>query len=207
MTKEQLKKKYDGKKIGEIEREIEQNRGISFEARRAMIEAISYLKTSSRFKENSQYLKSSFETYLKGQYNMRLGTFLENERAVIHYPEVAKRYGIGLVAKVYRECGPKKEATVFREIKALGDKGPVKQARIETIITKHSPAPRIKPPVIDWHPKYEAEAKAHRETKKLLIEAKKQIEKLKATVIELMPLRDMRAAIEPFMERPEQRVS
>ena len=207
MTKEQLKKKYDGKKIGDIEREIGQKLGLAFETQREMVLALSYLRMSGRFKENAQYAKSSFETYLKGQYNMRLGTFLEKERAVTYHPEIAKQYGIGLVAKVHRKCEVRKEATVFSEIKALGDKGPVKQARIETIITKHSPAPSVKPPVIDWHPKYEAEAKAHRETKKLLIEAKKQIEKLKATVIELMPLRDMRAAIEPFMERPEQRVS
>ncbi|MBW2647110.1 MAG: hypothetical protein JRE23_13235 [Deltaproteobacteria bacterium] len=199
MTKEQLKQKYNGKKIGEIEREIEENRGISFEAQRETIFALSYLRMTGRYKENAQYRKSGFETYLKGQYNMRIGTFLENERAVIHYPEIAKQYGIGLVAKIHRKCGARKEATVFREIKESQGKGPIKQAKIETIIAKYTPAPSIKAPVVDWQAKYEAEARAHKETKRLVNEAKKQIEKLKATVVELRPLRDMKAAIEPFM--------
>ena len=199
MTKEQLKQKYDSKKIEKIEQEIQENRGTSFEAQREITLALSYLRMSGRFKENTQYNKSSFETYLHGQYNIRLGTFLENERAVIHYPEVAKQYGIGLVAKVHRKCGAREEVAVFKEIKEAKGNAPIRQAKIETIITKHSPTPRAKAPVIDWQGKYETEIKAHRETKRLLFEAKEQIEKLKATVVELRPLRDMKAAIEPFM--------
>lgn len=199
MTSEELKKRYAGKKIGDIEREIRENRGVSFEAQREMIFALSYLRTSGRYKENPQYRKSSFEAYLKGQLNMRMGTFLESERAMIHYPTEAKSYGVGLVAKVHRKCGAQKEKQVFKEIKESQGKEPIKQAKIEAIIQKHSPAPKPKAPVVDWRARYEAEAEAHRETKKQLKAALEQIEKLKATVMELRPLRDMKAAIEPFM--------
>ena len=198
-TRDQLKQKYDGKAIGDIERLIKESRSTSFAAQRDATLALSYLKMSGRFKENPQYQKSSFETYLMGQYNMRMGTFIENERAVTQFPKVAERYGIGLVAKVRRKCGAKAERTVFKEIEASHGKGPIKQAKIETIINKHSPAPAVKAPHVDWHTKYEAEATEHAETKRLLVEANDQIKRLKATVLELRPLRDMKAAIEPFM--------
>lgn len=198
-TREQLKQQYDGKAIGDIERLIKESRSTSFAAQREATLALSYLKMSGRFKENPQYKKSSFETYLMGQYNMRMGTFIENERAVIHYPKVAERYGIGLVAKVRRKCGAKAESAVFKEIAASQGKGPIKQAKIETIIAKHSPAPAVKPPLVDWHAKYEAEATEHAETRRLLVEAKDQIERLKATVVELRPFRGIKEAIEPFM--------
>ena len=77
MTKEQLKKRYDGKKIEQIEGEIRDSRSLSYEGQREMIFALSYLRTSGRHKENTLYRESSFEVYLKGQFNMRLGTFME----------------------------------------------------------------------------------------------------------------------------------
>ncbi len=207
MTKEELKQKYDGKKIGEIEKEISENRGLSFTAQREITYALCYLRMSGRFKENPQYKNSSFETYLKGQFNMRLTTYMENEHAILFYPEVAEKYGVGLVAKVRRQCGVRKEKQIFKEIEESQGKAHINQAKIEAIIKKHSKPKEPKAPAIDWQAKYEAEAEAHRETKRQLKEAREQIERLKATVMELRPLRDMKAAIEPFMiPRTEQRI-
>ena len=212
MTREELRQRYDVMKIGEIESEIKEKHGLSFAAQKEVIYALSYLRASGRYKENPQYRKSSFETYILGQYNMKVGTFLENERAVLHYPEVAEKYGIGLVAKVHRKCGVKKAAQVFREIKEVQGslKTPIKRAKIESVIEKHSAPLKPKVPAIDWRERYEREAAAHMDTKRELKEARAQIERLKATVLELRPLRDMAAAIEPFMlarQKPEQRVS
>ena len=63
---------------------------------------------------------------------------------------------------------------------------------------------------IDYEAKYLREVEAHNETKKQLSTAKEQIAKLKKTVVELRPLRDMRDAIKPFMlagRQEEQRAS
>ena len=200
MTREELKQRYDTKKIGEIEKEIEKNRGTSFKAQQEMTFALAYLKMSGRFKENPQYKKSSFETYLLGQVNMRLGTFRENERAIMHYPEVAKKYGIGLVAKIHRKCGAPKEAEVFKEIyHAQGDSKSINQAKIESIVVKHTPPQKAKIQPVDWKTLYHKELEAHRETTKLLSAARAQIEKLKKTVVEFRLLRALKAAIEPFM--------
>ena len=199
MTKQELEKKYEGKKIGEIEAEIGKNQDLSFDAQKRMTLALSYLRITNRYKENPQYKNSTFETYLKGQFNMRLGTFLEKERAIIRFPEEAKKYGIGLVAKVKRVVGAKKESAVFKEIKESQGKLPIKQAKIEAIIQKYAPAKEKKAPAVNWKMKYDLEVLAHMETKTALQTAKAQIEKLKATVLELRPLRDMKAAIMPFM--------
>jgi len=200
MTKQELRQRYDSKKIGEIEKEIEENRGTSFKAQQEMTFALAYLKMSGRFKENPQYRKSSFETYLSGQFNMRLGTFRENERAIMHYPEVAKKYGIGLVAKVRRKCGAPKEAEVFKEIKhTQGDSKSINQAKIQSIVVKHMPPQKVKTQPVDWKALYHKELEAHRETTKQLNAARSQIDKLKKAVIELRPLRELKAAILPYL--------
>ena len=210
MTKQQLKKMYDGKKIGEIEAEARKNHGLSTEAQGRMIEALSYLRMSGRHKENPKHKNSSFWSYLMDQFNMREKTFREMERAFTYFPEETKLYSVGMVAKVRRNCGAKKEKAVFAEIaKAQGKlKTPIKREKIKAIIQANSPVEKKKDPVIDWRGRYVAEVEAHSETKNQLSAAREQIEKLKKTVLELRPLRDMRDAIKPFMvqEQTEHRV-
>ena len=200
MTKTDLKKMYDGKGINEIETVIQKNRGISVEADKQFIFALSYLR-NGRFKENPMYAQSSFESYLKGQWNMLIGTFYEKERAYLHFPDEAAKYGVGLIAKVYRRCRPVKEKVVFAEIAKAqaGLKTPIKRDRIEAIIQKYSKPQKEKAPAIGWQGKYEREVKAHEETRKILSQAQNQIERLKATVLELRPLRDMKEALKPYM--------
>lgn len=199
MTKQELKKKYEEKKIGEIEAEIGKNQSLSFDAQKRMVLALSYLRMTNRYKENPQYKNSSFTTYLQGQFNMRMGTFMEKERAIIRFPEEAKKYGIGLVAKVHRVVSAKNEKAVFKEIRESQGKLPIKQAKIEAIIQKYAPVKEPKAPTVDWKMKYDMEVLAHMETKTALKTAKAQIEKLKATVVELRPLRDMKEAMMPFV--------
>ena len=201
MIKEALKQRYDGKKIGEIEGEIKTNHNLSIEGQREMTFALTYLRITGRYKENPLYRESSFAAYLIGQYNMREATFMERERAFLHFYDETKRYGVGLVAKVHRLCGAKKEAVVFKAIKKAEDalQTPIKQEKIESIIIAHAPPPKEKPIRVDWEEKYNREYAAHQETKHQLLEAKDQIEKLKKTVLELTPLRLMKAAIMPFL--------
>lgn len=209
---EKVKKKYDGKKIEEIEKEIKSNKVLSLKAKKGAILALLYLRNSGRYKENPMYWKSSFENYLLGFYNIKLNTFMEDARAFSKFEKESLKYGVGLVSKVERKCGQKKQKAVLAEIqKADKDlKKPIQKAKIETIIQKHA-----KPilPKNDYKTMYLNEVRGHEITKQRyadatqeLKKAKEQIEKLKAAVLELRPLRGMKEAIMPFVIPKEKQV-
>ena len=142
--KENLNKMYDGKKIEEIETEITGKHDLLIETQKDMIFALSSLKMTNRYKENPLYRESSFKEYLLGMFNMRENNFYEMERAFIQFPKEARLYGVGLVAKVRRKCGAKKERAVFAEIAIMQGtlKTPIKREKIESIIEKHAIATR-----------------------------------------------------------------
>lgn len=209
---EKVKKKYDGKKIEEIEKEIKSNKVLSLKAKKGAILALLYLRNSGRYKENPMYWKSSFENYLLGFYNIKLNTFMEDARAFSKFEKESLKYGVGLVSKVERKCGQKKQKTVLAEIQRADKdlKKPIQKAKIETIIQKHA-----KPilPKNDYKTMYLNEVRGHEITKQRyadatqeLKKAKEQIEKLKATVLELRPLRGMKEAIMPFVIPEEKQV-
>jgi len=210
MTKEEIIKRYKGKSIGEIEAEISANRNNSAEAQQKMVYGLCALKYSGRWKENPVYKTSSFETYLMGMWSIRSGTFRDWEHAYLHFPEEAKRYGTGVVAKARRECGAVKEKRVLSEINALQKerKQPITRQAIDKVIEKYTPPKaekQSKPDAAWWEMKYNEEAKAHHdeikahnETKQELKEAREQIERLKATVLELQPWRDVKEVLRPL---------
>ena len=127
-----------------------------------------------------------------GMFNMRLNTCNESARAFTKYPEESCKYGVGLISKVFKSCGAIREGTVLNEIKKADKvaKKPIKRAKIDAIIQKYAkPAPPAKP---EYKTLYIAETKTHERTKGKyqeavheLQQARKQIEKLKATVIYL----------------------
>lgn len=204
-TIEKLNKQYSNKKIGDIEKEIKASNVLSLEARKEATFALLYLKHSSRYKENPVYRKSSFESYLIGCHNIRPKTFAETVRGFDLFDEETKRYGIGLVSKVARKCGKKNQKQVLAEIQKADSnlKNPIQRAKIETIIEKHA---RPELPKNNYKTMYFNEVRQHEATKERykdvvseLKAAKKQIEKLQATVLELRPLREMKEAIKPFM--------
>ena len=203
---DELKGKYDSKKINQIEKEIKDSNELSLEARKTSIFALAYLKHSSRYKENPVYKKSSFANYLLGRYNIRYNTFDESFRSFDKFEAESIKYGVGLVAKVSRICGTKKQKQVLDEINQTSKslKNPIQKAKIETIIDKYAkPKTATKP---SYKALYAAEVKQHditkmryKEVSQALKEAKAQIEKLKATVLELRPLREMKKAMLPFI--------
>ena len=120
---------------------------------------------------------------------------------------------------MFRACGHEKERQAIKEIKetAKSLKTPIQKARIEAIIQKHAKHPEA-PKKVGYKTLYLAEVKQHGITKdqykdalQELKAARKQIEKLKATVLELKPLRGMKEAILPFIvpeeKQAEHRVS
>jgi len=148
MKKKNLKQKYEKKTIAQIEKSIKLNFEKSMGLKLEAMLGLYFLKTSKRYKENPLYKKSSFKVYLESVYNMREGTFDDSIRAALRFPDEATKYGIGLVAKVFRDCGFKKEKIVFKEIaiKAKQLKTPIKRGQIDTIIKKYAkPLPPAKP--------------------------------------------------------------
>ena len=209
---EKLKEKYDGKSINEIEKEVKLNKTLSLKAKKVVTFALLYLRNSGRYKENPMYRKSSFENYLLGFHNIRINTFMEDARAFSKFEKESLKYGVGLVSKIHRKCGAKKEKMVLAEIKEAEKslKTPIKRSKIEIIIQKHT-APKAPLVKQDYKKLYADEVRCHEITKQKyadvaqeLKKAKEQIEKLKATVLELRPLRDMKKAILPFISSDEQ---
>jgi len=202
-----MKKEFEKMTIVEIENEIREKNRLSLEMRGKAVLLLLQLRNSGRYKENPLYRKSSFENYLLGVFNIRYTTFLESARAYEKYPKESAKYGVGLVAKVHRACGVLKECKVIEEINAADKaaKTPLKRDKIEAIIQKYAkPTPPAKP---GYKTLYVAEAKAHERTKEMykvsqadLKQAREQIEKLKATILDLksyfvddVPLEEMTA--------------
>lgn len=187
------KTKYDSMTIVEIEKEIQDNRELSIEAKKEAIKALCVLRSTGRYKENPVYKKSSFENYLMGQFNIRYNTFQEEARAFKFFPEETVKYGVGLVAKIHRVCGAKNEIAAIREIKAADNKtkAPIQRIKIEEIIQKHSTRPvkdekkNYKQLYLEEVQRHEVLKEKHREALEELKEARVQIGKLKRTVVDM----------------------
>lgn len=187
-----LEKKYSGKKISEIEKEITAKNELSLEARKTAIFALRYLETTGRYKENPTYKKSSFADYLMGYHAIRETTYREAFRAFDKFEAETVKYGVGLISKILKVCGAKKERQVIEEIKKTDEalKNPIQRDRIKIIINKHAkPTPAAKP---GYKALYVAEMRKHEVTRRRykealadLKEAKRQIEKLKETVLKM----------------------
>jgi hypothetical protein len=188
----EILKKYEGKTLKQIEDQIRENNKSAHESRAGVVEGLMYLRKTSRYKENPLYAKSSFERYLMGEFNMRLGTLLETASAYSNYPEESARYGVGLIAKVKKRCTPVAQRKVMDEIKATGKKlkKPITRDKIDFIIQKHA---KPSPPAKETYKElYVAEVEKNQKlTEKYnqamndLTAANRQIEKLKATILKM----------------------
>lgn len=185
-----LKKQFENQTIGQIEKEIKSDLEKSISARKDAYLILYYLKTSSRYKENPLYAKSSFKTYLEDVYTMRENSFNESVTAFLKYPKECKKYSVGVITKIRRECGSKKEKEVLKEIvkKAKSLKTPIKRSQIQTIIESHAKPKAEKKPA--YKTLYNNELRSHQATKERYAEAVKelkaareQIEKLKVTIL------------------------
>lgn len=160
-----------------------------------IIEILIYLKTSGRYKENHRYERSSFYQYIEDRFNIRKNTYMEMQIAFCKFPVETIEYGVGLVCKVRRLCGPVKSANVFKLIKDTETylNKEIKREWIEKIIQKHAIVPKKESAdKVDWKALYEAECARHEKTKlmlkeanRLIIEKNEQIKKLKNTIKKL----------------------
>ncbi len=191
--------KYDALTIAELEGSVEKMFTLSRESQKEMYCVLEYLRTSNRFKENTRYKKSSFWEYLEDRFTIRQGTYRENVRAFVKFPDFAVEYGTGLVTAIEGKCGNLKTAKVIAEIikEEAAHKKPLNRMAIQSIIDKHA-KPRIEKVITDWKAMFESESARHEITKNNLKialaeikELHEQVEKLKATAQKFGEMRDL----------------
>lgn len=182
---------YDKMSIGELETAV---RGSLATHKSSLIDAITvlgYLQSSKRYKENQRYAKEPFKVYLEDMYSIRWGTYVDWRKAS-YFPDAAREFGVGLIAKVVTRCGAVRAANVFKEIMELEE---VRAKRIprdkinDIIMAYTDPRRMVKREINDWRAMYEREAMAHNVTKVRLRdlvaenkELREQISKLKGKV-------------------------
>lgn len=196
----EINKKYDCMTINELESMIEAAFRSARDAQKEMYGMLYYLYTTKRFRQNPRYKKAAFETYLEDRFTIRMGTFRENVKAYVNYPDFAVEYGAGLVTKISNVCGSKKISKVISEItkEEKTRKNDLNRSKIEEIIQRNATPTKVKHEVTDWRGMYEREREAHMKTieslkaaGKRIIELEDQVRRLKNTVnrIELPSLR------------------
>jgi hypothetical protein len=205
ITKEELMKRYDGKKIDELERlALSSQKGLR-EAHFELVCVLYYIKVTKRYKENRRYAKATFGQYIDEVFSIREGTFIEWQRAVLTYPEESKRHNIGLVAKVAKTCGPIKSKAAFAAIdevvKNAKKDGPAVREKIDAVVESFRATPKIKREVKDYKAMYERECAAHeaakgriRELEAANAELVEQVKKLKRTAERFTEIRRIATA-------------
>lgn len=118
MLIEELKKKYDGKAIAEIESGCKKLVEKSVDNRKEFILGLYYLERTKRFKENKIYANSTFESYIRTMYNLRYNTYNKERFGFIAHPAAAQKWGVGLIAKIQNVCGAGKVSDVMGKIDA-----------------------------------------------------------------------------------------
>ena len=197
--KKKVPNKYDKIVLAQLETRVVTLHSMSRESQKEMYEILEYLRVSVRFRENPVNKKSTFWQYLDDRFTILENTFRQNVRAFNKYPEASVKHGVGLVAKIGRQCGGPKTKAVLSEIKAADEKRktPLTRANIETIIQKHA-KPKIEKKITDWQSMYHRELAAHDQTKESLRvavarvhELSDQVEKLKNTALVVSGIRDV----------------
>ena len=177
----EIRAKYDGKSIEEIERMALESQGTSVEARREFIEALYYLRENGRFRENPKFKDATFATYIHSRFMMSVSQFDRERVAYINFPDATERFGPGVVSKAVKKLGQPGARKVFNSL------GKAKTVRaVDVAIDKH--AVKLNPPKkgepeqpID---RYEVR-EVIRDKDKVIAEQEQQIAKLKRTVVQL----------------------
>ena len=191
---EKLKKKYDGKSLNEIEKDIDSFSNTSHENRKAFIQAVYYLETTTRWKEDTRYKATPFKDYILERHNLRDGTYRKEKWAFMKYAKEAKALGgVGVILKMKQVCSDKAVPTVLKKIKVLerNAKRPLDRDQINSVIwSNRKPSVSkavVKPSVKEFRAANDKLSQSVGDQNKLIKEQAEQIIKLKAAVNEYKP--------------------
>lgn len=183
MSIEDLKSKYDGKQIDEIESIATATQNSANTARREFVEILFYLRHTKRYRENPQYSKATFGAYIRGVYMMSETTFEQERKMYICFASETKKFGPGVVSKAVKRLGATKAVKVLKRLPQN-----TRIERINTVI--ESEAPKKKPaPAADIRTRDQLLSEIEslkadvRERDRIIAERDEQIAKLKASLM------------------------
>lgn len=198
---------YDSMPIQDLKEMVTATRMKSREYLKEMYTILEYLRTTNRYKEDKMYAKSSFWVFIETEWNIREGTYRENVKVFTKYPDQAMKYGVGLPAKIVKQCGAMKAKEVFtkleQEEKRIGRMP--QRAKIDAIIEQNRDKGKIKHTYTDWQAMYEVEKANHAETKAMLSEAnwkviglQDQIDKMKPIIEKYLKIKESLSSVFPL---------
>lgn len=195
-------KKLDSMKIDYIEKKAKELRDQSRQRDVEFIEILNYLRVTKRYRENPKYAKVSFWVYTEEVFMIREKTYRERSKAYNMYPEYSVKYGVGLVSKIQRKFGAKKDVQkVFGQIDKLKDP---RRDQIEKVIEKNMPeTKRITKTNTDWRAMYEAEKSAHEQTREMLRAAEKENASLRKRIDRLTKAASKYDKVQKIIEAKE----
>lgn len=183
MNLNQLKEKYDGKQITDIEA-IAKTASASQEAQhKEFIGALFYLENTKRFRENANYKAATFADYVSGVYGVSVQNYNRSRLAYFRFPVETEKYGAGIIGKVVSRCGSESVPMV---VKALDKERKPQPDKIQEVIGKYAKTHLKKRPARPSYPELEREniqlKKRLQEAQATMKQQAEQIEKLKSTV-------------------------
>jgi hypothetical protein len=200
-----MKEKKAIKSLEEMEKAVEMALAMSREGIVKMYHGLEYIKTYSLHKQSPLYRKATFDHYVEDRWNISLKVYAENIFVVEKHPDKIKEFGIGLVAKVRRCCGPLRVDKVFEEIEKYKaeHKRPLTRTAIEDIITKNKASVDVKitKAYTDWQAMYDTEKAAHALTQDALDAALTMIDALQGGLAQMGVGQEIIAGLSQQAER------
>lgn len=155
MPMETMRACYDRQPLVAVESVARQYQTVEVDAHRNLVNVLSYLEHTRRYKENKTFARASFETYLQTRWNLPYRTYQESKTAYLRHPEMTERYGIGVVVNALRRCGldrlPDLELAI--EDAEITSGAPLDLEDLEALVLAFT-KPVAKRAVVDWKAKY-----------------------------------------------------
>ena len=188
--KDKLKAIYGKLKLEQIEAQAKGFKQNSTNEFRKFIEALMYIELFKLWPENPMHKKSTFGAYILDVFNLRIKTYRNNKMALFNFPDESEKYGVGVIARIRRDCGATKVKTVLKQIKVKNGslKTPITREQIDKIIEnntvrKATPKKNETERVQFWKEKALYWQKRALEAEALLKDKDEQIERQKSAIM------------------------
>lgn len=114
LTKDELINKYKDVKVPDLIKQIREAQNQSFECMRVMVEKLTHLELSQRWREEAPYRKSSFEDFISNAFPpMTDDKYRQYKNIYLNYEDEARKLSPEVVARAVRFCAPEKLKTVL----------------------------------------------------------------------------------------------
>jgi hypothetical protein len=188
----QLKEKYDGKRVIDIEKSAHLIQTAVYDGQKRFYEMLYYLNHTKRFRENDQYKKAPWSIYIRDVFKMSEQTYWNMTTAIFRFPKESEALGPGLVSNVRQKCGVEKAVSVLGKIMKIKNRT---HPKIEKIIEANlRPAQQEKAKKAPYAVIERENAKLKDENRALMLkntELQKQIVRLKKTAGTVNAIRDI----------------